>query len=255
MKRLTVLAKGTAVALFWVLVWWIVAAALQKPLLFPTPLRVLITLWSLLGTAEFWLCAAVTLGRIAIGVLVAFAIGALLASLTVRFSMLDTLFAPLLSVVKSTPVSSFVLLLLIFIGRDVLPSIICALIVLPVVWANVSEGIKGTDKSLLEMARVFRFSKVKTIRTVYLPTVMPYVLSACRSSLGLAWKAGIAAEVLSVPGTSIGKHLFEAKLYFETEELFAWTLAVVVFSLLIEQVVIRAMGKLSFARSMQGVRP
>ena len=78
-------------------------------------------------------------------------------------------------------------------------------------------------------------------------------MSACRSSLGLAWKAGIAAEVLSVPGHSIGKHLFEAKLYFETEELFAWTLAVIVLSLVIERLVLRAVTKLSSHRIVRGV--
>ncbi|MBO5898784.1 MAG: hypothetical protein J6R04_07220, partial [Clostridia bacterium] len=78
------------------------------------------------------------------------------------------------------------------------------------------------------------------IRRIYLPAVLPYFLSACESSIGLAWKAGVAAEVLALPALSIGKQLYESKLYLETTDLFAWTLVVIVLSLLLEWLTRRA---------------
>ena len=116
---------------------------------------------------------------------------------------------------------------------------------LPVVWSNVSTGIAETDIRLIEMARVFRFPLWRRLKRVYVPSVMPHFLAACRSCLGLAWKAGVAAEVLTVPAVSIGKMLYESKLYWETLDLFAWTLVVIICSLIIEKVLMAAIGRLA----------
>jgi NitT/TauT family transport system permease protein len=157
----------------------------------------------------------------------------------------DALFAPFVTVIKSTPVASFIVLLLLFLGRDLLPVVIVVLMALPVIWGNVCAGIRNTDPLLLRTAKVFGFSRGRTLRRVYLPSVMPYFLSACRTALGLGWKSGIAAEVLTVPAVSIGKLLMEAKQYWEVTDLFAWTLAVILCSLVIEKVLMAAIGRLS----------
>ena len=111
--------------------------------------------------------------------------------------------------------------------------------VLPVVWANVSAGIAGRDPLLLEMARIYGFSRGRVLRRITLPTVLPFFRSALSSALGLGWKAGIAAEVLTVPQPSIGKMIFESKLYLETTDLFAWTLTVILLSLVIEKILLK----------------
>jgi NitT/TauT family transport system permease protein len=107
--------------------------------------------------------------------------------------------------------------------------------VLPIIWTNVYVGIRSVDADLLEMARVFRFGKLKTLKLVYIPSMMPSISSALMTGLGFAWKAGISAEVLSHPVFSIGTRIYESKLYFETEDLFAWTLVIVILSLLLEK--------------------
>ena len=68
-------------------------------------------------------------------------------------------------------------------------------------------------------------------------TVMPFFRSACLSSIGLGWKAGIAAEVLTVPKHSIGRMIADSKLYLLTEELFAATLVVIILSLLLQKMI------------------
>jgi NitT/TauT family transport system permease protein len=88
-----------------------------------------------------------------------------------------------------------------------------------------------------------------------LPSLTPYFLSACRSAIALAWKAGIAAEVLCVPARSIGRAIYEGKTYLMTEELFAWTFLVVVISVLIEQgallLVRKAKSSLGYRKEVQ----
>ena len=243
MKKADNIGKNLISALFWLLVWWALSRIVGNPLLLPPPLTVLARLRLLVTEGSFWLITAVSLGRILLGVICAVILGLLLAVATSRSRLLYTLFAPLLTVIKSTPVASFIILVLIWVGRDILPSVIVVLMALPVVWGNVSAGIAATDPLLLEMARVFRFSPFRRLRRVYIPSVMPHFLSACRSCLGLAWKAGIAAEVLAVPKQSIGKMLYESKLYWETTDLFAWTLVVIICSLITEKVLMAAIGR------------
>ena len=244
MKRAKPLIKCILVPLFWLAVWQVLATVVASPLLLPAPGAVLLRLGELALSAAFWRATAASLLRILCGAAAAVVLGTVLAALCCRFALLDTLLSPLLGTVRATPVASFIILLLIWIGRDILPAVIVILMVLPVVWGNVCAGIRGTDTMLLRTAKVFRFSPWKTLRRVYVPSVMPHFLSACRTSLGLAWKSGIAAEVLTVPAVSIGKLLYESKLYLETTDLFAWTAVVVVCSLIIEKVLMGAIGAL-----------
>ena len=207
---------------------------MRLELLLPGPLAVLLRLGELASTLPFWRTLGVSLLRIACGVLGAVLLGTLLAALTARFPALGALIRPPLAVVKATPVASFIILALLWMGRDLLPGFIAALVVLPTVYANVSAGIAALDPALLEVARVFRLSPGRRLSRIYAPGVLPWFVSALRSSLGMGWKAGVAAEVLTVPARSIGRQIYESKLYLETVDLFAWTAAVVLLSLGLE---------------------
>lgn len=243
MKQVKRIFKNCIIAAFWLGLWAVLAFAVDKPLLLPGPWAVLKRLGELALTAAFWAAAGRTLLRIALGLLCAVPLGVLLAAATVRFRVLKELLSPLLTIVQTTPVASFILLLLIWLGRDILPAVIVALMVLPVVWRNVSAGVENTDRQLLELAKIYRFPPSRTLRRVYIPSVAPYFFAACRSSLGLAWKAGVAAEVLTVPKNSIGQKLFDAKLYLETTDLFAWTVTVILCSLIIEKLLAAVLGR------------
>lgn len=232
------LLGGILIAAFWLGVWQLLAWRVGEELLLPTPAASLRRLWELAQTADFWLTLLTSLERTLMGILIGFVAGALLALLTHFLPPLYRLFYPLVTVMRATPVASFVILLFLWIGQDRLPISISVLMVLPVVWANLHEALGGVSEELLEMARAFHFSPLRRLRRVYLPSLRHAVVASCRSSVGLAWKAGISAEVLVVPICSIGRHLFESKLYLETTDLFAWTLAVVLLSLGLERLIL-----------------
>ena len=110
--------------------------------------------------------------------------------------------------------------------------------VLPLVDNNLCQGIAAADPKLLEMAKVFELSGWKTFRCCYLPAILPFFLSAVSSALGLAWKSGIAAEVLGSPLTAIGTKIYESKVYLETADLFAWTLVIILLSVALERLLL-----------------
>ena len=158
-SKRTRLIRNLLALVFWLAVWQGFAAVLAKPLLLPGPFEVFVRLTELAVTKDFWYYTAVSLGRIVLGVGAAIVLGLLLAVLCCKSSLIDTLIAPLLVTIKSTPVASFVILVLIWVKRDYVPVLIAGLMVLPIVWANVCAGIRGTDRQLLEMAKIYRDSK------------------------------------------------------------------------------------------------
>ncbi len=241
------LLKICGVAAFWLCVWQLLALWVGNGLLLPSPVAVVARLGQLALTAGFWKVTVLSLLRVVLGSVLAVVLGVLLAVICCRWKLADTLFAPMVTVIKSTPVASFIVLLLLWLGRDLLPVVIVVLMALPVIWGNVCAGIRNTDPLLLRTAKVFGFTRRRTLRRVYIPSVMPHFLSGCRTALGLGWKAGIAAEVLTVPALSIGKLLMEAKQYWEVTDLFAWTLVVILCSLIIEKVLMAAIGRLGRA--------
>ncbi len=232
---------------FWVGAWWLIAALFAKPLLLPTPVDAIKALFTLMGTGAFYLTVATSLLRIVAGIAVALLLGTLLALITVKSRICHFFFSPVLTFFKATPVASIIFLMMLWVGRQNVPFFIAFMMALPIVWSNVREGLLATDKRLLEMAAVFGVPRGRVLRHVHLPSLTPYFLAAARSAISLAWKAGVAAEVLCTPERSIGRAIYEGKMYLLTDELFAWTLVVVVISMLVEWLALyllaRAQGK------------
>ena len=234
--------------LFWLGVWQLMAMVLERiylhgALLLPSPVAALVRLGEMAVTAEFWQTVAMSSGRILGGFVIACLLGTVLAALSARFALLRELLQPLLACVKAVPVASFIILALMWLSSRHLSLFISFLMVFPVIYSNVLSGILQTDRQLLEMAKVFRVPAGRLLRGIYLPQVMPYFRTACSLSLGLCWKSGIAAEVIGMPEGTIGEHLHTVKVYFETADLFAWTLVIVLVSVGFEKLFLRLLDK------------
>ena len=224
---------------FWLGVWQLAAMVVGSDLLLPSPLTVGGTLLKLAGTGSFWLSALYTLGRVILGLLGGAVVGGLLAFLTHFLVPADWLISPAVRVVRATPVVSFILLVYLWVTRANIPGVIAGLMVLPVVWGSVTAGLGGADPLLLEMGRAYRFGRLKMLRLIYLPSLRPHLTSGFLTAFGLAWKSGVAAEVLCPPKYAIGAQIQRAKTALETPELFAWTVLLIVLSLVLEGVLRR----------------
>ncbi len=227
---------SVSAAAFWVAVWAVFALLLDKELFLPTPWAVAKSLWKMIPTAEFWRIVGFSLLRVLQGYLPGVLLGILGGILTAKIKVFEVLFSPLLTVVRATPVASFIMLTLVFLGRDVVPGFIVFLMVLPIVWANVAQGIQTVNPQLKEVCKIYQLSPSRRLKILYIPHCLPYFSAGALTALGLAWKAGIAAEVLCTPKESIGKMVYDSKVYLETADLFAWTAVVVFLSLILETV-------------------
>ena len=181
--------------------------------------------------------------RIVTGFVLALVVGVVLAMLTTRFSTLHVLFSPLMAVIKAAPVASFIFVAFLWIRAPRMPVFIAFLMVVPLVWENIRQGVLHTDRHLLEMAQVFRLSRRERFFHVWFPAVRPYLQAAVTTGFGFAWKAGVAAEILCWPDDSIGYQIAAAKNLLETAEVFAWTAVVVVLSVGLEWLLRRLINR------------
>ena len=210
----------------WLFVWQAVSVWIGQEILLVSPVVVLERLTGLVMETEFWR---------SIGFSLAAAAGILAAGLSAKFERIREFFAPAVMVVKAVPVASFIILVLIWVPSRNLSVVISFLMVFPILYTNVLDGILSTDPKLLEMADVFALPHAVRIRYIYVSQVLPFFRTGCSIGLGLCWKAGVAAEVIGIPDGSIGEKLYNAKVYLNTPDLFAWTVVIVLISLLFEK--------------------
>lgn len=237
---------STAVAVvFWIGVWQLVSMLVNNTITIASPVDTVKALAGLAVTSSFWVQVGNTAFKILLGFVVALAAGILLAGLSHAVPLIWALVNPLARVIKAVPVASFIIMALLWIRSAWLPCFISFLMVFPIIYINVYAGLASADTRLLEAARVFRTPFSKRLKNIYFPAAAPQLLSACRAGLGLCWKAGIAAEVIVLPSGTIGEQLYYAKLYLQTPELFAYTVAIVAASALFEKLIIAGLTALT----------
>lgn len=223
---------------FWLLLWEFVSIRIGQEILLASPAAVFITLAELIKSPDFWQTILFSSGRIILGFILALAAGIVLAVGAYNSRVIKELVAPLLKTIQAMPVASFIILALVWIRAKNLSVLASFLMVMPLIYSNVLQGLITADEKLLQMAKVFRIGKIDKVIAIYIPSVMPFFISAVSVGVGLCWKAGIAAEVIGIPNGSIGERLYEAKLYLMTKELFAWTFVIILVSILFEKLVL-----------------
>ena len=232
--RVTACLQRAGVFAFYLTVWAVLARLVNQELLLPSPGAVLCRLLSLLPQAAFWQTLLATLLRTAQAYLLGLATAILLAGLCCRFRAMELLLSPLLSAVRATPVTSFIVLALVWLSSPRVPVLTGFLMTLPVVHSALVQAIRAIDPKLLEMARMYRLGRRRTLAHVIVPSVLPAFAQSCLAAIGLCWKAVVAAEVIGVPKRAVGSRIYEAKIYLETDSLLAWTLTIILLSVLLE---------------------
>ena len=238
-RRLQLLAAS----IFWLGVWQAAAAAIGQEVFLVSPVQAIGTLVELLPQAEFWQRIGFSAGRILLGFGLGVVCSAALAVAAEICPAAEILIAPVLQLVKATPVASFIILALVWVRGASLSVLISFLMVLPVLYGAVRTGLESADPQLLEMAKVFRLPLGRRLRAVWLPAVLPAFRQGCSVALGICWKSGVAAEVIGLPDGSIGDALYRAKITLSTGELFAWTFVIILLSAGFEKLFLALLDK------------
>ena len=206
-----------------------------EDLFLPSPWSVISRLLILVSHIQFWQSLAFTLSRILLGFIISIAAALVMALLSSSSMAVRIVLDPIVRIMRATPVASIVILALVWVSSRNLSVLISSMMVFPIVYTNVLKGIDEIDRNLMEMANAYCIRRIKRLRYIYIPSVLPYFLSSLSIALGLSWKSGIAAEVIALPSGSIGERVYEAKIYLSTPDLFAWTVTVIVLAFAFER--------------------
>lgn len=227
--------KKLLLILFWILIWQICSMAVKSQILLVGPMETLRSFSVQLFLPDFWAALGFSFGRICLGFFLAFFAGLVTGACAYWKPLIGEFLDPPIQFMKSIPVASFVILALFWTGAENLSIFISFIVVYPMIHVNTLTGLLSADPKLLEMARVFRVPVWKQAVYIYRGALYPYLKSACRTALGMGLKSGIAAEVIGVPDGSIGEGLYLSKIYLDTADLFAWTITIILISVIFEK--------------------
>lgn len=219
---------------FWLLLWHVCSLVVDNSFMLPGINKTLDALLVLVSQKSFYKAVILSAFRVILGLIYGCLFGVILAVLCQRFKIINEIFSPIITVIRSTPVASFIVILWLIMSGDKLSIFIGFIMVLPIIWQSTTDAILSIDESLLEVAKVYEFSYFKKFRLLILPTLRKFLFPAIITSSGLAWKAEIAAEIIAYTKNSIGQGINDAKYVMDTATVFAWTLVVIFFSIILE---------------------
>ena len=243
-RKKTFITATVLAAILWIVVWQTCAVIVDKPLFLPYPVSVFMTFGRLMSKSYFWHSVLSSVINIIIGYVLGVLAGIVLAWVSYLNTGIEAVLALPIKIIRAVPVASFIILALLWLSSTYLSILISFLMVLPIIYTNVLTGLKNASEQLLEMAHCYNMSLRNKISYLYVPAAMPHLTSALSTGAGLAWKSGIAAEVIGITRNSIGNNLYQSKIYLETTELFAWTITVIIISLLFEKTISLIIKKL-----------
>lgn len=239
------IAKSVAVVAFWIAIWQLLAIVVGNSLLLPSLPETVMALGTLIKKQSFYMDVCWTLFRCILSIVLSFGVGICLAWAAYKKELFKNLLTLPVSFFKAVPVMAIVIYVILLVESDWVAVVACFLMCFPIAYTNILSGLAETSKELLEVANVYKFSKVDTVKLIYIPSVMPHFNAAMRIVAGLSWKAVVAAEVLSVPEFSLGQGMISAKYYLETPTLFAYIIVIVAMSLAMEKAIVFATSKLT----------
>jgi NitT/TauT family transport system permease protein len=222
--------------------WKIISLIIDSEIIFPSPESTFIGVTEVARQDDFLGAVFHSITRGLIGFAISFLSGIVLGITTGFSKILYKLMEPVLVIIKSIPLISIILISLIWFDSENVPIFASFLVSFPIVYTNVVEGVKNIDKKILEMAKSFRAKKIRILMEIYIPAILPFIIAAAVSSVGIGWKAVIAAEVLSNPLKAIGTNMQLSKIYLETDKVIAWTVIAILISYFFE-LFIKLIGK------------
>lgn len=222
-------AAISAAGILAVLALWQALAAKYPPLILPSPVETLEALVELWQSGRLWANSLITFQRTLAGFGLAFLAGIAVALTLHAFSFCRWMLQPLITIVQIIPPVVWIILAVIWFGvaKDTTVIFLVFVVTFPVVFINVFSGFGGIDAKLVEMAEVYRCSPAQVIIHIYLPSLLPHLVSAASVGLAFAWKSAVFAEFIG-SSSGVGFALSMAYSNLETEKVFAWTVILIV---------------------------
>jgi len=216
--------------IFMLIVWKVLSMYFNSDFILPSPETTFATTIKLFGDSQFLETVGTTILRGLIGFVFSFILGVTFGIIAGISPGFNAFLRPILVTVRSIPVIALLLLALIWLNPGLVPVFIAMLTMFPLICTNVIDGIQSVDQNLVQMASFYRVGLGQIIRELYIPAIMPFIISGASSAMGIGWRAIIIGEVLSQPKYGIGTVMQSAQTFLKVDAVIAWTIIAVIIS-------------------------
>lgn len=220
--------------LFIILVWVFASIIVNNDIIIPSFKSVSESLLNLLKEGSTYLSILNTIIKLVVVLIVSVVLAFILAMISYRFEWFSSFVTPVITLLRTIPVATISIILLLMIGNKRAPYFICSLVVLPILYESFLASLKGISKGIIEETKMLSNVTPYIIYKVYLPIIGPYLISSIIASLGLGLKVMVMAEFISQTPKTIGYSLNEEKMFLEIDNVFAWTIILILFMLIVE---------------------
>jgi NitT/TauT family transport system permease protein len=236
--RADLVVQRISLVLILIGLWWLVSLPMPHFVL-PGPPRVFEALRTISANGDLWHNLAITLGRVAAGFILATLVGLPLGILLGANKRLGEFFEPILPVMNTVSSAIWAIFAIIWFGISNATTIfVVFMTAMPLIITNVWQGTRTVNADFIELAQTLRMPQHKVMVKIYLPTILPYFFSGARLAFGFGWRVSLVAETLG-SSSGVGYRLRQAADLIQTDQVFAWTIALVVMMAALEMGVLR----------------
>ncbi|HRX91793.1 MAG TPA: ABC transporter permease subunit [Candidatus Izemoplasmatales bacterium] len=218
-------------------IWMIGYVVVASPMLLPDPYTVFKAFIGIFGSWSSLSSILMTIMRLVIALLVAFLVGGILGTLAGFHKNFSVFMQPFVAILRTIPVISVIVIILIFFGFKISPYVITFLMIFPLIYQTFHDGITDIDQELVDVYRLEDNHWFTGMRYCYLPLIKNQITTVLLQSAGLGIKVLVMSEYLSQTRNSIGNSLYLAKINLAYDQVFAWTLILILMTISIELVI------------------
>lgn len=229
--------SATAIVLLFV-VWQVYSITVNNPTLMPSFVLVLERLFEMIGEFDTYLVLVTSLSRLLLSIAMAAIIGTTLGLFSGVNPQVEAFLKPIIVTIRTLPVISIIIVVLIIVGNTITLYVISLLLLVPLIYQAVLDGIKHIDPLLIDVVKLdSEHATIDVLQQVYIPLSIPFLRSALIEAVGLGFKVLVIAEYIAQTQVSIGREIYTHRVNLEFSDVFAWTVLLLIFVLLIQSIV------------------
>ena len=223
--------------IIFIALWSFISKKINSEIIFPNIKSIINKLLEIVSEKSFYKDLMYSIVRVFTAFILSFFSAFLFGVLSGIFLSLRYILMPIINFIRTIPTIPLILVAVIWFDNNTVPIFVSMLVIFPIIYDAITNGIINVDKNLIEMSLSYNVSLKNQIISLYIPSIKPYVLTALSQSMGITWKSILAAEILALPSFGIGSRLYESHLYLDTVSLFAYSLIAVIFNAIFEIII------------------
>ena len=223
--------------LFVFVLWEILSVISNNNFVVPSIELTFTALGKILIDKETYFILGSTLLRLLISISLCFVLGVVLAVLSNLSNSFKSFIKPMIALLKTLPMAAVIIMLLVMVGRSYSPYFIIGVVVFPLIYEATLNGLEGIDKDIKDEVKLLSGNNIQVFRSIYIPLTLPHILTSLIQSVGLGLKVLVMAEFIAETKNSIGEAIRFYKNEATTEYVFAWSIILILFVLLVDSII------------------